>query len=89
MRNLLSQHLVVQFVAFQVLSIVGDYFGRPISLFTAVMTSKTFSLYNKVYRLLRSKFPDFVPSEIQSDYEWSSKKALKLNFPHSRVLGCR
>ena len=74
---------------FQVLSMVGDYMKRPISLFSVVMTTKKHALYKKVFEKIKQLFPEFVPKHFMSDFEWSSKKALKIVFARSRVWGCR
>lgn len=68
---------------------VGDYLGRPISLFSVIMTSKKHSLYRKVFEKIRRKFPDFVPPNLMTDFEWGNRKALKSTFKTSRVWGCR
>ena len=68
---------------------VGDYLGRPISLFAVVMTTKKHTLYRKVFEKIKTKFPDFTPPNLMSDYEWAPRQALKRVFKRSRVWGCR
>ena len=74
---------------FQVLSVVGDYHGRPVALFTAIMTTRRYALYKKVMQIIKQKYPHFRPMEIMADYEWACRKALRTDFPRSRLLGCR
>ena len=73
----------------QVLSVVGDYMGRAISMFTVIMTTKKFALYKRVYEKIRHQFPEFKPPNFMTDFEWADRNALKLAFPRSRVWGCR
>lgn len=76
-------------MSFQVFSLVADFMGKAVCVFTAIMTSRKYRLYFKLFKKLREVFPNFNPSNIMSDYEASMRKALKDVFPNIRLLGCR
>ena len=76
-------------IPLQVLSVVGDFVGRPIYLFAIIMTSKSNKLYKKIFAFIAREFTAFRPRNMMSDFEWAERNALKTVFKKTRVLGCR
>lgn len=75
--------------ASQVFSILADYHGNALCVFTVVMTSRKLPLYRKVFGLIANRFPAFNPARMMADYEPGMRKAFKEKFSNTRMNGCR
>ena len=73
----------------QVFNILADHHGTALCIFTVVMTSRKLPLYRKVFALISSKFPNFKPARMMSDYEPAMRKAFKETYNTTRMNGCR
>lgn len=73
----------------QVFNILADYHGHAVVVFTVIMTSRRRALYDKVFALIRSTYPNFKPAQMMADYELGMRKAFKEKYPSSKLYGCR
>jgi len=75
--------------ASQVLLITADYHGKVVLLFSVIMTSRKIGLYRKVFKFLKTTFPNFKPPQMMSDYERSMRSAFRSIYPSTKLFGCR
>ena len=73
----------------QVLSILADYHGTAVPVFTVVMSCRKVKLYESLMRFLKMEFPQFTPQEFMADWEAGLRRAIINIFPDTRLLGCR
>ena len=74
---------------YQILKFHVEYLGHVVTVFKALMTGKTRSLYDGVYEKLKELLPDTVnPSLVMTDYENALQDGLQSIFPDAEVKGC-
>ena len=74
---------------YQILKVHVEYKNNVFTVFKAIMTNKTRSLYDGVYEKLKELLPDTVkPTTLISDYEKALQDGLQAIFPDAELHGC-
>ena len=73
---------------YQLFSIHFLYKDHTFPLFYVLMTSKSASLYLKVFQFIKNRFPDFSPMSSMSDFEVASSDAFQTVYPDAELFHC-
>jgi|688.fasta_scaffold23859_8 hypothetical protein len=73
---------------YQVFNLAADIAGHTTLLVCAVMTRKTFGLYLKVLRAIKSAYPQIFPKQASSDYESAIARSVYQVWPQCDLSGC-
>uniref|UniRef100_A0A915E455 H15 domain-containing protein n=1 Tax=Ditylenchus dipsaci TaxID=166011 RepID=A0A915E455_9BILA len=72
----------------QVYVILAERGGYVFPVLYALLPNKSQATYEKLFRITRRIWPDFIPSSVSIDFEMAVISALEVVFPESDVWGC-
>jgi hypothetical protein len=72
----------------QLLNILVSYKGVVLPVFHILMTAKPYGLYRGILERLKSLYPSFRPTYVNTDFEGALIKAIRLTFPRAVINGC-